>query len=85
VKHGLPVDPQYALVAPLVSFPPGAMLTFGMVELAYGDMVSGTGRLITGLVELVLLAFGLAAGAVMVGYSPENLADATVQSVASGG
>jgi uncharacterized membrane protein YjjP (DUF1212 family) len=81
VKHGLPVDPQYALVAPLVTFLPGAMLTFGMVELAYGDMVSGSSRLITGLVGLVLLAFGLTAGAVLVGYSPENLADAARESV----
>jgi uncharacterized membrane protein YjjP (DUF1212 family) len=82
VKYGLPVDPQYALVAPLVSFLPGAMLTFGMVELAYGDMVSGSSRLLTGLVELVLLAFGLTAGAVLVGYQPENLADAARESVA---
>jgi uncharacterized membrane protein YjjP (DUF1212 family) len=82
VKHGLPVDPQYALVAPLVSFLPGAKLTFGMVELAYGDMVSGSSRLITGLVELVLLAFGLAAGAVLVGYRPEDLADAAAEFVA---
>jgi uncharacterized membrane protein YjjB (DUF3815 family) len=59
------------------------MLTFGMVELAYGDMVSGSSRLVTGLVELVLLAFGLAAGAVLVGYRPENLADVTVESVAA--
>jgi uncharacterized membrane protein YjjB (DUF3815 family) len=77
VKHGLPVDPQYALVPPLVTFLPGAMLTFGMVELAYGDMVSGSSRLITGLVELVLLAFGLTAGAVLVGYRPEDLVEAT--------
>lgn len=77
VKYGLPVDPQYALVAPLVTFLPGAMLTFGMVELAYGDMVSGSSRLITGFVQLVLLAFGLAAGAAVIGYSPENLMDAT--------
>jgi uncharacterized membrane protein YjjP (DUF1212 family) len=83
VKHSLPVDPQYALVAPLVSFLPGAKLTFGMVELACGDMVSGSSRLMTGLVELVLLAFGLVAGAVTVGYSPENLADAAVDSVAA--
>jgi uncharacterized membrane protein YjjB (DUF3815 family) len=82
VKYGFPVDPQYALVAPLVTFLPGAMLTFGMVELAYGDMVSGSSRLVTGLVELVLLAFGLAAGAILVGYRPENLADAAVESVA---
>jgi uncharacterized membrane protein YjjP (DUF1212 family) len=81
VKHGLPLDPQYALVPPLVTFLPGAMLTFGMVELAYGDMVSGSSRLITGLVELVLLAFGLTAGALLVGYSPENLADAARESV----
>jgi uncharacterized membrane protein YjjP (DUF1212 family) len=83
MKYGLPVDPQYALVPPLVTFLPGAMLTFGMVELAYGDMVSGSSRLITGVVELVLLAFGLAAGAVVVGYSPENLVDATFESVAA--
>jgi uncharacterized membrane protein YjjP (DUF1212 family) len=83
LRQGLPVDPQYALIAPLVTFLPGAMLTFGMVELAYGDMVSGTSRLVTGLVELVLLAFGLTAGAVLVGYSPENLADATRESVAA--
>jgi uncharacterized membrane protein YjjP (DUF1212 family) len=81
VKYGLPVDPQYALVPPLVSFLPGAMLTFGMVELAYGDMVSGSSRLITGLVVLVLLAFGLTAGAVLVGYRPENLVDAAQESV----
>jgi uncharacterized membrane protein YjjB (DUF3815 family) len=49
------------------------MLTLGMVELAYGEMVSGTSRLITGFVQLVLLAFGLAAGAVVVGFSPDNL------------
>jgi uncharacterized membrane protein YjjP (DUF1212 family) len=76
VKYDLPVDPRFALIPPLVTFLPGAMLTFGMVELAYGDMVSGSSRLITGLVELVLLAFGLTAGAILVGYSPENLSDA---------
>jgi uncharacterized membrane protein YjjP (DUF1212 family) len=78
VKQGLPVDPQYALVPPLVTFLPGAMLTFGMVELAYGDMVSGSSRLITGLVQLVLLTFGLAVGAALVGYRPEDLAEATL-------
>jgi uncharacterized membrane protein YjjB (DUF3815 family) len=56
-----------------VTFLPGAMLTLGMVELAYGDMVSGSSRLITGLVQLVLLAFGLAAGATLAGYTPYDL------------
>ncbi|RPH39032.1 MAG: threonine/serine exporter family protein, partial [Burkholderiales bacterium] len=73
LQHGVPVDPVYLLVPPLVTFLPGAMLTLGMVELAYGDMVSGSSRLITGFVQLVLLAFGLAAGAMLVGYAPSDL------------
>jgi uncharacterized membrane protein YjjP (DUF1212 family) len=83
MRQGLPVDPEFALVPPLVTFLPGAMLTFGMVELAYGDMVAGSSRLVTGLVQLVLLVFGLMAGAVTVGYRPENLTDATSEIVAS--
>lgn len=75
LKRGFPVDPLHALVPPLVTFLPGAMLTLGMVELAYGDMVSGSSRLMTGCVQLVLLVFGLVAGAVLVGYSPEDLVD----------
>jgi uncharacterized membrane protein YjjP (DUF1212 family)/uncharacterized membrane protein YjjB (DUF3815 family) len=77
VKQGFQVDPRCVLIPPLVSFLPGAMLTLGMVELAYGDMVSGSSRLITGFVKLVLLAFGLAAGAMLVGYSPENLVESS--------
>jgi uncharacterized membrane protein YjjP (DUF1212 family)/uncharacterized membrane protein YjjB (DUF3815 family) len=73
IRYGLDVDPVHAIVPPLVTFLPGAMLTLGMVELAYGDMVSGSSRLIAGLVQLVLLAFGLGIGAGLVGYSPEHL------------
>jgi uncharacterized membrane protein YjjP (DUF1212 family) len=84
VKWGLPVDPERALVPPLVTFLPGAMLSLGMVELAYGDMVSGSSRLITGSVKLVLLAFGLAVGAVLVGVSPyEDLLVSTEDLVSS--
>jgi uncharacterized membrane protein YjjB (DUF3815 family) len=67
-RYGLPVDPLHLLIPPLVTFLPGAMLTFGMIELAYGDMVSGSSRLITGFVQLFLIAFGLAAGATLVGF-----------------
>lgn len=76
VKCHLPVHPQYALVPALVTFLPGAMLTLGMVELAYGDMVSGSSRLTTGFVQLVLLAFGLAAGAALVGVGAGSLLEA---------
>jgi uncharacterized membrane protein YjjB (DUF3815 family) len=59
------------------------MLTLGMVELAYGDMVSGSSRLITGFIQLVLLAFGLAAGAILVGYRADDLSAATPELAAS--
>jgi uncharacterized membrane protein YjjP (DUF1212 family) len=81
VKQGLPVDPLHALIPPLVTFLPGGMLTLGMVELAYGDMVSGASRLVSGFVQLVLLAFGLAAGAVLVGYSSGDLVATAAQYV----
>lgn len=73
VNHGFEVDPALLLIPPLVTFLPGAMLTLGMVELAYGDMVSGSSRLIAGIVQLILLAFGLAAGAALAGYTPAEL------------
>jgi len=83
MRRGLPVDPVSLLVPPLVTFLPGAMLTLGMVELAYGDMVSGASRLTTGFVQLVLLAFGLAAGATLVGFnSADMLSYSTRQVVA---
>ncbi len=79
--YGLPIDPLHMLVPPLVTFLPGGMLTLGMVELAYGDMVSGASRLITGFVQLVLLAFGLAAGAMLFGADPESLVYSSSQFV----
>jgi uncharacterized membrane protein YjjP (DUF1212 family) len=82
VKWRLPIDPKQCLVPPLVTFLPGAMLSLGMVELAYGDMVSGSSRLVTGFVKLVLLAFGLVAGAALVGYAPDTLLDAPEQTMA---
>ena len=81
VRYGLPVDPLHALIPPLVTFLPGGMLTLGMVELAYGDMVSGASRLIAGFVQLVLLAFGLAAGAMLVGFSSGDLVATAAQYV----
>ncbi len=73
IRHGLPIDPLHALIPPLVTFLPGGMLTLGMVELAYGDMVSGASRLTSGFVQLVLLAFGLGIGAALTGYFPADL------------
>lgn len=78
-EYGLPVEPLHALIPPLVTFLPGAMLAMGMVELAYGDIMSGSSRLVNGFVQLVLLAFGLAVGAAITGVgAAEYLAVDTV-------
>ena len=74
-EHGYMTDPLHALIPPLVTFLPGAVLAMGMVELAYGDMVSGSSRLVNGFIQLVLLAFGLAGGAALAGVGMADLVD----------
>ncbi len=83
IEQGFDIDPIYTLIPPLVTFLPGSRLTLGMVELAYGDMVSGSSRLMTGFVQLLLLAIGLTVGAVLVGYTAADLVDKTAAIVGS--
>ncbi len=56
-----------ALVAPLITFLPGALLTIAVLELATGQLLAGSSRLASGLFQLVLLALGIVAGAQLVG------------------
>ena len=55
------------MVASLVVFVPGAALTTAVLELAAGQMVSGSSRLVSGAMQLALLAFGILAGIEAVG------------------
>lgn len=59
--------PFPALVAPLITFLPGALLTIAVLELASGQIVAGASRLASGLVRLILLAIGMIAGVQLVG------------------
>lgn len=69
VRHEL-IDPALrAVVASLVVFLPGAMLTTAVLELAAGQIISGASRLVAGAVQLALLAFGILAGVEAVGVS----------------
>ncbi len=61
------------LVAPLITFLPGALLTIGTLELATGHIVSGASRLASGVMQLVLLAVGLVAGRQLVGVPAGTL------------
>jgi uncharacterized membrane protein YjjP (DUF1212 family) len=69
VRHGLRVDPVAVLIAPLVTFIPGAALTTATIELSDGQMVAGAARLVQGGLQLVLLGFGIVAGAGLVSIS----------------
>ncbi len=61
------------LVAPLVIFLPGALLTTAVIELSTGQMVSGAGRLASGLLQLVMLSLGIVAGAKLVGVPAQSI------------
>ncbi len=61
------------LVAPLITFLPGALLTIAVLELATGQIVSGTSRLASGALQLVLLALGIVAGGQLVGVPAGDL------------
>jgi uncharacterized membrane protein YjjP (DUF1212 family) len=71
LKHGLGDPGLRTLIAPLVTFLPGSALTTGTVELASGEMVAGASRLVFGSVQLLLLAFGIVAGAELAGLPSE--------------
>jgi uncharacterized membrane protein YjjP (DUF1212 family) len=63
----LGADPSTLLIAPLATFLPGAALTLGAQEMATRSIISGAGRLVSGVYMLLLLTFGIYAGAEIAG------------------
>ncbi len=63
-----------AVVAPLVAFLPGGLLTTSVIELSTGQMVAGAGRLAAGGMQLLLLALGITSAAALVGLPRIDLA-----------
>jgi uncharacterized membrane protein YjjB (DUF3815 family) len=51
----------------VVTFLPGAALTTAMIELANGDIISGSSRLVAGATQLLLLVFGYVVAAELIG------------------
>lgn len=77
VKQGI-VDPgMRTLIAPLITFLPGSALTTATVELTSGEMVAGASRLVFGGMQLLLLAFGILAGAELAGLPNVDVLDDT--------
>jgi uncharacterized membrane protein YjjP (DUF1212 family) len=56
------------IIAPaLVSFLPGSALTVGAIELTSNQVIAGASRVVYGIAQLLLLAFGVVAGASVTG------------------
>ncbi|SDJ03369.1 Uncharacterized membrane protein YjjP, DUF1212 family [Frankineae bacterium MT45] len=72
IKHGIAELGLPVLIAPLVTFLPGAALTTATVELASGEMIAGSSRLVFGGLQLLLLAFGIVAGSEVAGPVAAN-------------
>ena len=68
VAPALDAPPLEIVIPTLVTFLPGAALTVATVELSTGDMLAGSARLVYGLERLLVLAFGIAMGAELVGF-----------------
>ncbi|GGI46396.1 uncharacterized membrane protein YjjP (DUF1212 family) [Agromyces flavus] len=67
-------DPIRLLIAPLATFLPGGMLTTATMELAAGQMIAGSARLVFGLVQLSLLSFGILAAGTVIGVADSSYA-----------
>jgi len=74
-QHFEAENPIRALIPPLVAFLPGAVLATGTVELAAGQVISGSSRLVQGVVGLGLMAFGIVAAAELVDTPQAHLLD----------
>jgi uncharacterized membrane protein YjjP (DUF1212 family) len=68
-------NPIRLLIPPLLIFLPGAKLTLGTIELAEGAIVSGTSRLMSGLIDLLLLATAIVAAASLIDLPETDLLD----------
>ncbi|MGB4612463.1 MAG: threonine/serine exporter family protein [Methanothermobacter thermautotrophicus] len=62
------------LVPPLIYFIPGVTLTTGIYELASGELVSGSSRVIYGCMVLLLLLFGVLMGMQLNRFPQEEFA-----------
>lgn len=76
VKRGIADPGLRTLIAPLITFLPGGALTTATVELASGEMIAGASRLVSGGLQMLLLAFGIVAGVELAGLpGPDVLRD----------
>lgn len=64
---GLGPVPLFAVCAPIAILVPGAMITNALLELTSDDIVTGSARLVSGLVVLGFMTAGIIAGSALTG------------------
>jgi len=67
IAPAIGTDPLRLLAPPLVSFLPGAVLTVAAMELTSNQVIAGASRLVYGIAQLLLLAFGVVAAVTVAG------------------
>jgi len=72
IKVGLIAGSITVLIPALAYFLPGATFTTGMFELASGNIVSGSSRIIYGVAVLFLLLFGVLIGMQIIGLPQQE-------------
>ena len=70
IKPDQTIDGSMRVLIPaLVTFLPGGLLTTATLDLSAGETISGSSRLVAGTMQLILLSFGIVAGAELAGVS----------------
>ena len=78
-RTGIGIGTLAPLVAPLVTFLPGALLTTAAIDLATRQMIAGSARLAAGVMQLVLLALGITGAAALVGVPATEIGSTASQ------
>lgn len=73
--------PLRTVLPPLAVLLPGALMVTGMSELAAGDMMAGSARLVFGLVQLLLFTLGLIAASRLVSLPISELGNVRVDTL----
>ncbi|WXF91956.1 threonine/serine exporter family protein [Curtobacterium flaccumfaciens pv. flaccumfaciens] len=76
--------PLFAVCAPVAVFVPGALITNALLELTAADIVTGSSRLVQGLIMLGFMAAGIASGSALTGLHVDPSSAALVGEVAGG-
>lgn len=74
--------PLFAVCAPVAVFVPGALITNALLELTAADIVTGSSRLVQGVIMLGFMAAGIAAGSALTGLHVDPSSAALVGEVA---